>query len=54
MNLIKGVGLAATVIGMGATILTDWVNEKKIDEKIETKVNEALEKQQIEEEIEES
>lgn len=54
MNLIKGVGLAATVIGMGATILTDWVNEKKIDEKIETKVNEALEKQQIEEETEES
>lgn len=54
MNLIKGVGLAATVIGIGATLLTDWVNEKKIDEKIETKVNEALQRQEIEEEIEES
>lgn len=40
--MIKGIGIAATAIGMGATIITDWVNEKKMDEKIEEKVNEAL------------
>ena len=33
---------AATVIGMGTSLITDWVNEKKMDEKIEEKVNEAL------------
>lgn len=40
--MIKGIGLAATVIGMVAEFATDWVNEKKMDEKIEEKVNEAL------------
>jgi hypothetical protein len=29
---------------MGATLVTDWVNEKKMDEKIEQKVIEALTK----------
>lgn len=43
-KLIKVLGIAATVVGMGATLLTDWVNEKKMDEKIEEKVNEALAK----------
>lgn len=41
-NLIKGIGLAATVVGMGATLLTDWVNERKMEEKIKEKVDEAL------------
>lgn len=40
--VIKGIGLVATVIGMGTSLITDWVNEKKMDEKIEEKVNEAL------------
>lgn len=40
--VIKGIGIAATAIGMGTTLITDWVNEKKMDEKIEEKVNEAL------------
>jgi hypothetical protein len=39
-KLIKILGIAATVIGMGATLITDWVNDKKIEEKI----NEALAK----------
>lgn len=43
-KLIKVLGIAATVIGMGATLITDWVNDKKMDEKIEEKVNEALAK----------
>ena len=42
---IKVLGIVATAIGMGATLLTDWVNDKKTDEKIEEKVNEALAKQ---------
>lgn len=49
-KLIKVLGIAATVVGMGATLLTDWVNEKKMDEKIEEKVNEALAKKDEEEE----
>jgi hypothetical protein len=48
-KLIKILGIAATVIGMGATLITDWVNDKKIDEKIEEKVNEALAKRNEEE-----
>ncbi|MFA6377341.1 MAG: hypothetical protein WCW63_01815 [Acholeplasmataceae bacterium] len=43
-KLIKVIGMAATVIGMGATLITDWVNDKKMDEKIEQKVIEALTK----------
>lgn len=46
---IKGIGLAATIVGMGSSILTDWVNEKKMDDKIEEKVNEALAKRETEE-----
>lgn len=39
---IKAIGVAATVIGVGVTLITDWVNEQKMDEKIEEKVSEAL------------
>ena len=49
-KLVKILGIAATVVGMGATLLSDWVNEKKMDEKIEEKVNEALAKKDEEEE----
>lgn len=40
--MIKSIGIAATVVGMGTTLISDWVNEKKMEEKIEEKVNEAL------------
>ncbi len=43
-KLIKILGIAATAIGMGATLITDWVNDKKMDEKITKKVTEALTK----------
>ena len=43
-KLIKILGMAATAIGMGATLITEWVNEKKMDKKIEEKVTEALTK----------
>lgn len=48
-KLIKILGIAATVVGMSATLLTDWVNDKKTDEKIEEKVKEALAKRDEEE-----
>jgi len=49
-NLIKVLGLGATVIGVAATLITDWVNDKKMDEKIDEKINEALAKQNEEDE----
>ncbi|MDR1753440.1 MAG: hypothetical protein LBR74_00845 [Eubacterium sp.] len=49
-KFIKILGLAATVIGIGATLLTDWVNERKMDVTIEEKVNEALNKKDEENE----
>ncbi len=39
---IKVIGLAATVLGLGATLITDWVNEQKMNETIDAKINEAL------------
>lgn len=33
-KLVKILGLVATVGGAAAALLTDWVNEKKMDEKI--------------------
>ncbi len=41
-NWIKILGMAATIIGMGATLLTDWVNDQKMDEKIAEKVFAAI------------
>ena len=43
--MIKILGLSATAIGMVATLITDWVNEKKMDEKIDERICEALAKQ---------
>ncbi len=34
-NLIKILGYVATVGGVVATLLSDWVDEKKMDEKID-------------------
>ena len=41
-KMVKILGLVATVVGMGATLLTDWVNEKKMEEKIDERINEKL------------
>lgn len=41
-KFVKIIGIAATIVGLGATLLTDWVNEQKMDERIEEKVNEIL------------
>lgn len=52
-NMIKVLGLVTTVIGMAASLLSDWVSEQKMNERIDEKVNEALAKRD-EEENEES
>jgi hypothetical protein len=49
-KMIKAIGMAATIIGIGVNLLTDWVDEQKMDEKIEAKVNEALAKKEEAEE----
>lgn len=41
-KLIKILGFIATAVGMGATILTDWVNEKKMEEKIDECIDKKL------------
>lgn len=41
-KMVKILGLVATVVGMGATLLTDWVNNKKMEEKIDERINEKL------------
>ena len=49
-KIIKILGIAATAAGVVATLLSDWVKEKKMDEMIEEKVNEALAKYDNEDE----
>jgi hypothetical protein len=46
-NLIKVLGIVASAIGIGATLLTDWTNDKKMDKKIAEKVIEALAKREL-------
>lgn len=41
-TLMKILGIASTIIGAGATVVSEFVNEKKMDEKIAEKVAEAL------------
>ena len=41
-KVVKIIGFAATAIGVVATLLSEWANEKKMDQKIEEAVNEAL------------
>jgi 2-keto-3-deoxy-6-phosphogluconate aldolase len=41
---IKIIGIATTVIGIGTSLASDWVAEKKTDEKITQKVAEAIAK----------
>lgn len=53
-KLIKILGMVATIGGVAATLLTDWVNEKKMDEKIDEAINAKLAALDEEEEDEES
>ena len=49
---LKVFGIVATIVGIAGSMLSNWVDEQKMDEKIEEKVDEAFAKR--EEEIEES
>ncbi len=44
MGIIKAIGIGASVLGVGATLVGDWVNDMKMEETIEEKVNEAIAK----------
>ena len=41
-KMVNILSLVAATVGMGATLLTDWVNEKKMEEKIDERINEKL------------
>ena len=41
-NVIKIVGFVASVVGVVATIASNWANEKQTDAKIAEKVAEAI------------
>lgn len=41
-KIIRIIGLAATVIGLGTNLINDWADEQKMNERIDKKVNEAL------------
>lgn len=41
---IKIIGFFATIIGIGTSLLSDWVNEKKMEEEIEEKINDKFTK----------
>lgn len=49
-NFIKILGFVSTVIGVSATLLSQYVKDKKMDEKIEIKIKEALEEKEREQE----
>ena len=53
-NWIKILGLAATVVSMGATLLSNWVDEKKMEERIDKCVDEKLAEMNENDEEEES
>lgn len=40
---IKIIGYIATIVGVGATLVTSWVNEKQMNEKIDEAVKQRLE-----------
>ena len=40
--LIKSVKLGAAIVGLGVNLVTAWVEEKQMDEKIEKRVMEVI------------
>ncbi len=49
-SIIKVLGTAATIVGLAANLLSDWVKDRQMNEKIEEKVNEAIAKRNKEQE----
>lgn len=48
-SVTKIIGLVAPVVGLIATLMTDWAHDKELEETVELKVHEALAKQNGEE-----
>ena len=48
-NLLKVFGMVVTVIGFGATLLSDWVDEQEMKAEIKDEVARAMYKQKYEE-----
>ena len=44
INTTKLLGIAGTILGIGATLISNYVNEKQQEEAIDRKVNEAIAK----------
>ena len=53
-KIIKIIGITANILGLGVKLISDWVAEKKMEETIEEKVNEAMAKREKEGEDEET
>lgn len=41
-NLVKVIGIIGTVLSVGSTLVTSWANDKKTEQVIEEKVQEAI------------
>jgi len=41
-KLMKVIGISTTILGFGITLADNWINEKKMDDKISEKVKKAL------------
>ena len=39
---IKAIGLATTILGVGVSLVSNWVNDKNLDAKIAEKVEKAI------------
>lgn len=48
MNNIKLIGIGATLLGAIATLIGNWADEKKMEQTVDEKVNEALAKREVE------
>lgn len=49
-KVIKFLGLIATAVGFAATLVSNWVGDKKMEETVNKKVNEAFAKRNEESE----
>ncbi|MCM1090084.1 MAG: hypothetical protein NC413_04520 [Muribaculum sp.] len=49
-SIIKVLGTVVTLVGLATNLLSDWVKDQQMNEKIEEKVNEAIAKRDNENE----
>ena len=45
---IKIIGMVATIAGMGLSLVSSWISDKKMEMEVQEKVNEALAEKEIE------